>query len=89
MKSVERAKFIDRHRAMFWYTPESQKNDISDELLVETTLNDGTMEDYYALRDILTPRRMAQVFFSAIGRQRNNYYPEIRHFFSLLLKPYA
>lgn len=32
---------------------------------------------------------MAQVFFSATGRKANNYYPEIRHFYSLVLKPYA
>ena len=58
-------------------------------LLVETTLNYGTLDDFRELRDILTPRRMAQVFFSATGRKANNYYPEIRHFYSLVLKPYA
>ena len=32
---------------------------------------------------------MAQVFFSATGRKAGNYYPEIRHFYSLVLKPYT
>lgn len=85
----ERELFIDKHRAKFWYTPESSRRDISDALLVETTLNYGTLDDFRELRRILTPKRMARVFFSATGRQAGNYYPEIRHFFSLVLKPYA
>ena len=74
---------------MFWYTPEASKKRISDELLVETTLNDGTLEDFRELKSILTPKRIANVFFAATGRKSSNYYPEIRHFFSLVLKPYA
>ena len=84
-----REKFIDEHRALFWYTPEESKHDISDELLVETILNYGTLDDFRNLKRILTPKRVAQVFFSATGRQIGNYYPEIRNFFSLVLKPYA
>ena len=84
-----RQQFIEKHRAKFWCTPEAAKREIGDDLLVETTLNYGTLDDFRELRDILTPRRMAQVFFSATGRKAGNYYPEIRHFFSLVLKPYA
>lgn len=86
---IGRQQFIEKHRAKFWYTPEASKREIGDDLLVETTLNHGTLDDFRELRDILTPRRMAQVFFSATGRKTGNYYPEIRHFFSLVLKPYA
>ena len=84
-----RDKFIDEHRALFWYTPEEEKRGVSDELLVETILNDGTLDDYRELKRILTPKRLAQVFFSAVGRKAGNYYPEIRNFFSLALKQYA
>ena len=86
---TSRQKFIEKHRAKFWYTPEDSKRTIDDELLVETTLNYGSLDDFRELRDILTPQRMARVFFSATGRKAGNYYPEIRHFFSLVLKPYA
>ena len=41
-----RDKFIDEHRALFWYTPEEEKRGVSDELLVETILNDGTLDDF-------------------------------------------
>ena len=84
-----REEFIDNHSALFWYTPEDRKHAISDELLVETILNVGTLDDFRALKDVLTPKRVAQIFFGATPRQIGNYYPEIRHFFSLVLKEYA
>jgi len=87
--SRRRAKFIDKHSALFWYTPEEAKHAISDELLVETILNEGTLDDFRELKDILSPKRVAQIFFGATPRQIGNYYPEIRHFFSLVLKEYA
>jgi len=87
--SSSREEFIDEHRDLFWYTPEEAKRDVSDELLVETILNYGTLDDFRNLKRILTPKRVAQVFFSATGRQVGNYYPELRNFFSLALKPYA
>ena len=85
----DRERFIDKHRALFWYTPEGRKRDMSDELLVETILNEGTLDDFRELKRILTPKRLAHVFFSAVGRKVGNYYPEIRNFFSLALKQYA
>lgn len=84
-----REEFIDEHSALFWYTPERSKHGVSDELLVETVLNDGTLDDYHELREILTAKRLAHVFFSASGRKAGNYHPEIRNFFSLVLKKYA
>ena len=84
-----RQDFIKKHSDLFWYTPEKEKRDVSDELLVETILNYGTLDDFRDLKRVLTPKRVAQVFFSANGRQVGNYYPEIRNFFSLALKPYA
>ena len=84
-----RAEFIDSHRDLFWYTPEQSKRNVSDDLLVETILNYGTLDDYREMKHILGPQRIADVFFSAAGRKAGNYYPEIRNFFSLVLKDYA
>ena len=86
---MSRSQFIAKHGKLFWYTAESRKCDIGDELLVETILNEGTLEDYRELRDLLTPKRLAEIFFSAVGRKRGNYHPEIRNFFTLLLKQYV
>lgn len=86
---MTRAEFIESHKNMFWYTPADKKKEISDQLLVEIILNDGTLADYKTLLQVLGPEYVAKVFFSATGRQRHNYYPEIYHFFSLLLAKYA
>ena len=85
----KRQSFIERHKGFFWSTPEESRSSISDDLLVEATLNYGTLDDYMELKDILTPRRLAKVFFSATGRKADNYFPEIRNLFSLALAKYA
>lgn len=89
LKDMSRQQIIDKHKDLFWYTPEDQKSQISDALLVERILNDGTLDDYRELVSVLGGKRVAEVFFSATGRQKQNYYPEIYHFFSLVLKKYA
>ena len=86
---MTKENYIQQHANLFWYTPADKKQDISDALLVETILNYGTLDDYRSLLSVLTPQRVAEVFFSATERQKKNYYPEIYHFFSLLLAPYA
>lgn len=87
--SEELKKYIDDRSAYFWYTPESEKHNISDALLVETILNDGTMDDVRALIKIMGINKVAEIFFSAKGRERQNYYPEIRNFFTLVFNRYA
>ena len=86
---MSREQIIAKHKSLFWYTPEAEKQNISDALLVERILNDGTLDDFHELVNTLGGKRVAEVFFSATGRQKQNYYPEIYHFFSLLLKKYA
>jgi len=86
---MSREQIIVKHKNLFWYTPEAEKQNISDALLVERILNDGTLDDFRELMATLGGKRVAEVFFSATGRQKQNYYPEIYHFFSLILKKYA
>lgn len=86
---MTRQQIIEKHKNLFWYTPEDKKTDISDSLLVETLLNEGSLDDYRELVDTLGGKHVAEVFFSATGRQKANYYPEIYHFFSLVLAKYV
>ena len=86
---MSREQLIEANKSLFWYIPEDQKQHVSDALLVETILNEGTLDDYRDLVEALGKKRVAEVFFSAKGRQKANYYPEVYHFFSLLLKQYA
>jgi len=86
---MTRSELIDKNKTLFWYTPESKKQEISDSLLIETIFNEGTLDDCRQLISTLGGKQVAKVFFSAKGRQKENYYPEIYHFFSLVLKKYA
>jgi hypothetical protein len=86
---MTRSEFINKHRCLFWYTPDDQVLDISDSLLVEVILNDGSLDDFRELMETLGAKHVADTFFAATGRQKANYYPEIYHFFSLILKKYA
>ena len=84
-----REKYIADHTALFWYTPEAKKKDISDSLLVETILNYGTMDDVKALFNLMGMDKVADVFFAAKGRQKLNYFPQIYNFFTLVFNRYV
>jgi hypothetical protein len=81
--------FIRENRTLFWYTPEDKKENISLEFLVETILNYGTLNEIKTLIRIIGIQKISQIFFSAEGRKKLNYYPEIYNFFSLVFTRYA
>lgn len=89
MNSPEIKAFIHEHSNLFWYTPEDKKEDISNEFLVETILNYGDLNDVRQLFNILGFRRLSEIFSGLQGRKKLNYYPEIYHFFSILIQRYA
>ena len=79
-------KSIREKSYLFWYTPpEDQKEQISDEFLLETILNYGTLDDSLRLIDILGQEKALQILRNTKGRKKGNYFPEIYHFFELLL----
>ncbi|HAJ98624.1 MAG TPA: hypothetical protein DCM62_01225 [Bacteroidales bacterium] len=82
-------QFIERHKSLFWYTPESKKDEISESLLVENILNYGTLDDVRQLIQIMGINNIANIFFSAKDRKKLNYYPEIHNFFSHVFAKYA
>ena len=89
MNSPEIKAFIRKHRSLFWYIPEDKKEDISPDLLLEIILNYGTLDDVGDLFKLWGVREAAMVFFSAEGRKKLNYYPEIYNYFSLYFRKYA
>ena len=89
MNSPEIKQFIHDHSSLFWYTPEDKKEEISHELLIETILNYGELNDIRQLIRIMGIEHISEIFFNLQGRKKLNYYPEIYHFFSLLFKNYA
>lgn len=86
---MSRKDLIRKHSSLFWYTPEGKKADISDQLLVETLLNYGTLDDFRELVATLGITRVADIFRSVKGRQKGNYDPATYNYFSLVFDRYA
>lgn len=80
-------RFIQKNKSLFWWIKD--KENISEELVVETILNYGTRETVKELFDILGIERVAEIFFKQIKRKRNNYNPRTINFFSLYFERYA
>ena len=89
MRTPEVKKFIDDHQYLFWYSPAPKNETVSDELLVETILNYGTLEQVRDLFEVMGLKKVASVFEGMIGRKVMNFYPEIHNYFSLYFRKYA
>jgi hypothetical protein len=89
MRSPEVKKFIDDHQHLFWYSPAPKSETVSDELLVETLLNYGTLSEVHDLFEIVGLQKVASIFGGMTGRKKLNYYPEIHNYFEMYFKRYA
>jgi hypothetical protein len=89
MNTPEIKQYIKNRSSLFWYIPENKKEDISNELLIETIFNYGSLADAKELFEVMGIEKVAKVFLGLEGRKKMNYYPEIYNFFSLILKQYA
>jgi len=89
MRSPEVKKFIDDHQHLFWYSPSPKSETVSDELLVETLLNYGTLEQIRGLFEVVGLQNVATIFWGMTGRKKLNYFPEIYNFFDRYFKKYA
>ncbi len=83
-------KFIKNRRSLVWYVWDFDK--LSEESIVEQVLNYGDWNDVQEMIKILGVRRTAELFRKRstpdkFGRQ--NYRPEIKHYFNLYFDKYA
>ena len=62
MRTSEIKQFILQHSDLFWYIPQDKKEDISDELLVETILNYGDKDVFIQLTDLMGINNVANFF---------------------------
>ncbi len=84
--------FIRENSSLFWYTPESKKENIDHEFLVEHILNYGDMDAVRKLLKILGIEYTAKVFRAHIAkgeRFRGNYFPIYLNFFENFFNKYA
>jgi len=89
MRSPELKEFILKHSDLFWYTPQDKKVEISDEFLMETILNYGTLDDFKELERLMGRDILATLFFNLEGRKKLNIYPMVYNFFYHYFKKYA
>ena len=88
-KNIKLIEFIDRNRRLFWYIPDDAMHDISDELILENTLNYAGLDSIVEYFNIIGLSRAAGIFKSLHGRKKHNISPEIYNFFSLVFKRYV
>ena len=89
MRSPEVKKFINDHQYLFWYSPAPKSETVTDELLVETILNYGTLEQVHDLFEVVGLQKTASIFWGMTGRKELNYFPEIHHYFDIYFKKYV
>jgi len=90
--SPEIKAFIREHSALFWYTPEDKKEEISEEFLVEMILNYGDLEAVLKLIELMGIKKVADIFFSSVNlsqRRKGNYFDTTLNFFTLFFQRYA
>jgi hypothetical protein len=81
--------YICKHQALFWYSPGEKSDTVSDELLVETIINYGTLEDIRELFRVMGLENVAAIFRQMTGRKALNIYPELRNYFELYFNKYV
>ena len=92
MRSPEVKKFIEDHGSLFWYTPAPKGEMVTDELLVETILNYGDMDEVKGLFSVMGIGNVAKIFFDSINkseRRKGNYFELIVNYFTLFFNRYA
>ncbi len=82
--------FIKKRKYLIWWVKDYDK--LNAESIVEATLNYGDWDDVQALIKIMGIKEVARIFRakskpSPMGRQ--NYRPEVKHYFNLYFNKYA
>lgn len=83
MATGELRDFIAARPHLIWYVKDYDA--LSETSIVEHTLNYGDWGDVQELIGILGMEEVARIFRKQMvtGRQRGNYYPEVRRYFEL------
>lgn len=76
-------KFIKENSSLFWSVKECEKENISDDFLVETILNWGTLKDVRTLFELLGKEKVAEIFYKNISGKRTNYRKKTINLFNI------
>jgi len=92
MRNNEVKSFIESRQHLFWYSPEPKCETVSDALLVETVLNNGSMNDVRELFTVMGIKKAAEIFFDSVNkseRSKGNYHELTLNYFTLFFNRYA
>jgi hypothetical protein len=92
MNTPDIKQFIREHSNLFWYIPDEKKEEISNELLVETILNYGDIKAVKQLIQLIGIKKTSHIFFESIqqsDRRKGNYHELTINFFTLFFNHYA
>ena len=87
MKKTALRNFIKKRPYLIWYVRDLES--LSEESIVEHTLNYGNWEDVQKLIEILGMKRVAKIFRKQARQKRCNYYPMMKNFFKLYFAKHA
>jgi len=79
--------FVKKRKHLFWST--KNYDGLSNEVIVESVLNYGDMNDVSELISLLGMKEVAKIFYENTNRPRINYRPEIKNYFQLYFQKYA
>ena len=90
--SPELKALIRKNAHLFWYTKDSEKENLPLPVVLEFFINYAGKEDIKALFNIVGIKNAAKVFFEQINKSErvsNNFEPLAKNYFTLYFKKYA
>lgn len=80
-------EFISQKPYLVWST--DNYDTLSEAAIVEAVLNYADFDDIKKMFAIIGIKRAADIFRKQLLKKRNNYRPEIAHYFTLYFRRYA
>jgi hypothetical protein len=89
--SPELKALIRKNAHLFWYSKDSEKENLPLPVVLEFFINYADKETIKELFAIVGIKTAAAIFFEQLKTQkdRNNYFPEASNFFTLYFNKYA
>lgn len=79
--------FIVQRKHLAWYV--KNLRELSNEAIIEATLNFGNWNDVQEMIKILGIKKVAEIFNRETAGKRSNYRPEVSHYFKLYFAKHA
>ena len=89
--SPELKALIRKNAHLFWYSKDSEKENLPLPVVVEFFLNYANKENIKSLFDIAGIEKVAEIFFKQTNTwgDRSNYLPVMQNYFTLYFKKYV